>query len=194
MFGLFHIREHQRGLWFRKGDFQDVLQPGSDLAAESATTTSRSSTRSRRASSTRCSTCWSTKPALRAQLAIVDLARHGARDRLEGRPPAADPRPGPSRVLEDAARKLDVEIYSIAQTFRFAHPQLQAILQAPDATKWFDGVQVDRPRGRSALPRRRADRPSRPGSARVLEGHGQGHVEERSTAASRWPTSPVRKS
>ena len=29
MFRMFHIREHQRGLWFRRGDFQDVLMPGS---------------------------------------------------------------------------------------------------------------------------------------------------------------------
>src|SRR3954471_19352908 len=29
MFRLVHVREHERGLWFRRGDFKDLILPGS---------------------------------------------------------------------------------------------------------------------------------------------------------------------
>jgi hypothetical protein len=38
--------------------------------------------------------------------------------------------------------KLVVEIFDIAQEVRFAHARMQAILQAPEATKFLDGVAV----------------------------------------------------
>jgi len=141
MFRLVHVREHERGLWFRRGDFKDLILPGStwllnwqdridvvdviktprfdhpliDLLVE--------------------------KPTLREQLIVVDL------DSMQRAIVWKDGRllqilaPGRHAFWKTQA-KLEIEIYSISEDLRFIHPRLQAVLQAPDAAKFFEGVMV----------------------------------------------------
>ena len=79
-------------------------------------------------------------PALRAQLLIVELAemeraivwKDGRVLQILG--------PGRHAFWKTSTSKLDVEVYSIDQKLRFEHPRLQAILQVPDAQKFFQGV------------------------------------------------------
>src|SRR3954469_4209178 len=140
MFRLFHIREHQRGLWFRRGDFQDVLMPGSTWLLHPNDTVEIVDTLVTRFEHKLLDVLVD-KPALRAQLEIVDL---GALERAivwkDGRL-FQILAPGRHAFWKTSA-KLEVEFYSIAADVRFTHPKLQAILQAPGATNMFDGVMV----------------------------------------------------
>lgn len=141
MFRLIHVREHERGLWFRRGNFQDLILPGStwllswqdkihivdvvanvrfdhpllDLLVE--------------------------KPQLREQLEIVDLdAMQRAIVWKDGRLLQIL---GPGRhAFWKTSAKLQIETFSIADDVRFAHPRLQAVLQNAEATKFLDGVMV----------------------------------------------------
>src|SRR3954471_19138099 len=72
MFGLFHIREHQRGLWFRKGDFQDVLQPGTTWLLNLHDSVEIIDTLATRFDH-KLLDVLANKPALRAELEIVEL-------------------------------------------------------------------------------------------------------------------------
>ena len=72
MFRLFHIREHQRGLWFRRGDFQDVLMPGSTWLLHPADTVEIVDTLVTRFEHKLLDVLID-KPQVRAQLEIVDL-------------------------------------------------------------------------------------------------------------------------
>src|SRR6516225_3788334 len=72
MFRMFHIREHQRGLWFRKGDFQDVLMPGSTWLLHPADTVEIIDTLMTRFEHKLLDVLID-KPQLRSQLEIVDL-------------------------------------------------------------------------------------------------------------------------
>src|SRR6184192_258213 len=72
MFRMFHIREHQRGLWFRRGDFQDLLMPGSTWLLHPADSVEIVDTLVTRFEHKLLDVLID-KPQLRAQLEIVDL-------------------------------------------------------------------------------------------------------------------------
>ena len=140
------IKKHERGLWFRHGDFRRVLTPGAHRF---------------------WSRLWSGKD----RVEIVDtlktkfehpmldmLLQHGdgvVRDALhvvdltdvERALVWRDDRLayvlGPGRhALWKQPYRLYVEAFNVS-TFRFEHPRLATILQHPDASRWLDGVQVD---------------------------------------------------
>ena len=140
MFRMFHIREHQRGLWFRRGDFQDLLMPGSTWLLHPADTVEIVDTLVTRFEHKLLDVLID-KPQIRAQLEIVDL---GAMERAivwkDGRL-FQILAPGRHAFWKTSA-KLEIEIYSILSEVRFTHPQLQAILQSPGAVNMFDGVMV----------------------------------------------------
>ena len=195
MWQKIHIKQHERGLLFRRGDFVRPLGPG----------TYRIPFWGRRRDRIEVVDTLKTKfehplldvlvehdrPARAAPRGRSD--RHAAGAGLEGRP--ARPRSSARAATPSGRRRrtIEVETFDVSE-FRFAHPQLQAILQHPDATKWLDGVQVERQRGRPALPRRRADRALGEGLHVFWKGTGKVALEERSTCASRSPTSRARKS
>src|SRR2546421_8229127 len=140
MFRMFHIREHQRGLWFRRGDFVDLLMPGSTWLLHPADTVEIVDTLVTRFEHKLLDVLID-KPQVRAQLEIVDL---GAMERAivwkDGRLYQILA-PGRHAFWKTSA-KLEIEIYSIQSEVRFTHPKLQAILQSPGATNVFDGVMV----------------------------------------------------
>jgi SPFH domain / Band 7 family len=140
MFRLFHIREHQRGLWFRRGDFQDLLQPGSTWLLHPSDTVDIVDTLVTRFEHKLLDVLID-KPQVRAQLEIVDL---GAMERAivwkDGRL-FQILAPGRHAFWKTNA-KLEIEIYSIETDVRFAHPKLQAILQTPGAVNFLEGVMV----------------------------------------------------
>jgi regulator of protease activity HflC (stomatin/prohibitin superfamily) len=138
------IKKHERGLWFRHGDFRRVLGPGAHRF---------------------WSRLWSHKDRIdvfdtmktkfehpmidlllqhdhvRDALHVVDLtdverARVWRDDRL-----AYVQGPGRHALWKQPYR-LYVEAFNVS-SFRFEPPRLQAVLQHPDATKWIDGVQVN---------------------------------------------------
>jgi regulator of protease activity HflC (stomatin/prohibitin superfamily) len=140
MFRIFHIREHQRGLWFRKGDFMDVLAPGSTWLLWPNDTVEIVDTLATRFEHKLLDVLIE-KPQIRALLEVVDL---GSMERAivwkDGR---LFQILGPGRhAFWKTNAKLEIELYSIVSDVRFSHPRVQAILQAPDALKFFDGVMV----------------------------------------------------
>src|SRR5688572_6808529 len=144
MFTKIRIKKHERGLWFRHGDFRRILAPGAHRF-------------------------WSRLWSLKDRVEIVDtlktsfshamldvmLAHDHVRDALhvvdltdvERALVWKDDRLayilGPGRhAFWKTPYRLYVEAFNVA-TFRFEHPRLATILQHADATKWLDGVQVN---------------------------------------------------
>src|SRR5262245_23098154 len=144
MFIKTHIRKHERGLRFLRGDFVEVLQPGTHynfawlwyIGEERVEKVDTLKTRFEHS----LLDVLIQDPALRDELLIVDLA-DGERaivwkdDRL-----LAILGPGRYAYWKTPA-KLSVEIHKI-ETFRFDHPKLQAIIASPGALLWFEGVMV----------------------------------------------------
>ena len=133
MFRMFHIREHQRGLWFRKGDFQDLLLPGSTWLLHPADTVEIVDTLVTRFEHKLLDVLVD-KPQLRAQIEVIDLAA------LERAIVWKDGRLfqilGPGRhAFWKTERQARGRGLLDRDEVRFAHPKLQAILQAPGATK-----------------------------------------------------------
>lgn len=144
MFGLIRIRRHERGLWFRHGDFMGVLGPGKHRFW--------SRLWSRRDRVEIASTL-----ATRVQHDLIDLiaAHDAARDELlvidlndtERGLLWKDDRLaeilGPGRhVFWRSPSVLQVEVHRVTDG-RLEHPRLPAILQHPSAAKWLEGVKVE---------------------------------------------------
>src|SRR5687768_2524174 len=144
MFFKIHIRRHERGLWFRKGDFHKLLGPGTHYNWGVFWNSSRDIVQVVDTLKTRFSheqlEVLARAPQLRDELLVLDLA-DGQRAivwkdaRLLGVL-------GPGlHALWKSPAKLEVEVYAIDQ-FRFEHAKLSSILAQPDAARWFDGVMV----------------------------------------------------
>lgn len=138
------IRQHERGLWFRNGDFEELLGPGAyfkwrwifGLRKDNVEIADTLKTRFEHA----LLDVLLANTQVRGALQVVDLA-DGERaivwkdDRLfailgSGR-----------YAFWKTAAKLNVETF-LVESFRFEHARLQAVLASPDAAKWFDGVMV----------------------------------------------------
>ena len=145
MFFKTHITQHQRGLWFRKGDFLRVLGPGTHynwrvLWNPFGHRVEVIDTLKPRFEHPLLDVLL-TNDALRRELTVIDLAdgeraivwKDGRLLSILG--------PGRYAYWKTAQHVIDVEVWSI-DTFRFAHRKLQAVLAAPDALKWFEGVMV----------------------------------------------------
>jgi regulator of protease activity HflC (stomatin/prohibitin superfamily) len=145
MFFKTHISQHQRGLWFRDGDFLRLLGPGTHynwrfLWSPSADRIEVIDTLKLRFEHPLLDVLLAHDD-LRRELTVIDLAdgeraivwKDGRLLSILG--------PGRYAYWKTAQVSIDVEVWSI-DTFRFTHRKLQAVLAAPDAVKWFDGVMV----------------------------------------------------
>jgi hypothetical protein len=138
MFQMFHIREHERGLWFRRGDFFDLLMPGATWLIGLRDSVEKVDTLNPRFEHKLLDVLVE-KPQLRSQLEVINLdAMQRAIVWKDGRL-LAILGPGLHAFWKTNA-KLEIEIYSIADAVRFQHPRLQVILQSADAAKFFQGV------------------------------------------------------
>jgi regulator of protease activity HflC (stomatin/prohibitin superfamily) len=141
MFRLVHVREHERGLWLRRGDFKDVILPGSVWLLNWNDTIHVVDVLAKPKFEHPLLDLLVEKPTLREQLEVINL------DSMQRAIVWKDGRvlsilgPGLHAFWKTPA-KLAIEIFDIAQEVRFAHPRMQAILQAPEATKFLDGVAV----------------------------------------------------
>ncbi len=143
MFNKIHIRKHERGLWFRRGDFYKLLMPGSHYVWHGAFTHNRVEivdTLKVRFEHPLLEQLVR-EDELRSALLIVDLT--DTERALVWKDARLFAILGPGRhAFWDTPHRLAVETFDVS-TFRFEHARLASILQHPDATKWVDGVQVD---------------------------------------------------
>jgi regulator of protease activity HflC (stomatin/prohibitin superfamily) len=139
MFRRIHIREHERGLWFRRGDFHQVILPGNAWLLNWQDRVDVIDTIAKPRFEYALLDVLVTKPKFREQVEVVNL------DAMQRAIVWKDGRlltilgPGLHAFWKTPAR-LEIETYSIADNVRLTHPRLQAVLQSPDATKFFDGV------------------------------------------------------
>ena len=142
MFKTIHIKKHERGLWFRRGDFERLLYPGTYRFWEMPWNFG----------STKVETVDLLKARfehpmldvlidderLRESLIVVDLTdderalvwKNGRLLHILG--------PG-RHAYWKLPHALTVETFDVT-SFRLEHRKLQAILQHPDALRWLDGV------------------------------------------------------
>lgn len=142
MFTNKHIKKHERGLVFRDGDFLQLLQPG-DYRIWNLT--GRNSVQVVNTLETQFRhnllDALILEPELMEELLVVDL---GDSERaIVWKDERLAYLLGPGRhAFWLANGRLRVERFDVSQ-FRFEHPRLQVILRHTDATKFFDGVQVE---------------------------------------------------
>src|SRR3954467_15899473 len=133
-----HIRKHERGLHFRKGDFHRLLAPGTHRIWR------------RRVESIDALKVQFTHPLLeqfvreeelKSALLIIDLT--DTERALVWKDARLFAILGPGRhAFWDTPHRLAIETFDIG-SFRFEHPRLATVLQHPQATLWLDAVQVD---------------------------------------------------
>ncbi|HEY7089737.1 MAG TPA: slipin family protein [Tepidisphaeraceae bacterium] len=140
MFRLVHVREHERGLWFRRGDFQDLIMPGSTWLLSWQDKIVIVDTLATRFEHPLLDVLI-TKPQLLAQLQVVNLdSMQRALVWKDGRL-LAILGPGLHAFWKTSA-KLEIETFDITSSIRLDHRRLQAILQSPEASKFLQGVVV----------------------------------------------------
>src|SRR5438067_272073 len=143
MWHKIHIKQYERGLMFRRGDFVRPLGPGTyvipvwRIARERIEIVSTLKTKFEHP----LLDVLVKDDRLREQLAVLDLSdTQRALVWKDGRLYSIV---GPGRhAFWIVPAKIDVELFDVGE-FRFAHPKLAAILQHPDALKFLDGVQVE---------------------------------------------------
>ena len=144
MFTKIHIRKHERGLWFRRGDFVRLVGPGTHYNFGWLWTLGRDKVEVVDTLKTRFEhpllDVLVTDPRVQSELLVVDLA-DGERA-IVWKDDRVLQILGPGRhAFWRTPNRVSVEVYKVEE-FRFTHPKIQAILAAPDAAKWFDGVMV----------------------------------------------------
>jgi len=142
MFTNIHIKKHERGLLFRRGDFVRLLRPGTyrfwDLL--SRTKVAVVSTLETNFKHPLLDVLL-LEPSVQDELLVLDLA-DGERA-IVWKDERLAYVLGPGRhALWLASGKLRVERFDISQ-FRFEHPKLSLILQNGEALKFLEGVMVD---------------------------------------------------
>ncbi len=145
MFGKVRIRKHERGLWFRHGDFKRLLAPGTYRLWGRLWSLSRDTVEIVSTLQTRFA-----HPLLdvligndevRDALMLVDLA--DAERALLWKDGRLAFILGPGRhAFWRTPYELSVETFNV-NDFRFAHARIEAVLAQPDAAKWLDGVEVE---------------------------------------------------
>ena len=139
------IKKHERGLWFRHGDFRRLLPPGahrfwSRLFSPGKDRVEVVDTMKTKFEHPMLDVLLQHEHVLDA-LHVVDLtdverALVWKDDRL-----AYVIGPGRHAFWKQPYR-LFVETFNVA-TFRFEHPRLATVLQHPEAARWLDGVQAE---------------------------------------------------
>jgi len=138
------IRKHERGLWFRHGDFKQLLAPGRNWLWSRLWTAGNRvelvDTLNTRFEHPLLPMLLKEEPVAR-ELPVVDLT--DTQRTLVWKDERLLQIVGPGRhAYWNSPAALRVETFSI-DAFRFAHPRLAAILQHADAPRWRDGVQID---------------------------------------------------
>jgi len=138
MFNKIHIRKHERGLHFRKGDFVRLLTPGSHRVwrgrVEILDTLKVRFEHPLLEQLVR-------EPELKSALLLVDLT--DTERALVWKDARLFAMLGPGRhAFWDTPHRLAIETFDIS-AFRLDHPRLATILQHSDALKWLDGVQAE---------------------------------------------------
>jgi len=145
MFVTVRIRQHERGLLFRYGDFVRLLAPGKYRFWQRLISAKRAEVQVVDTLATRFE-----HPMLEMLLQHQEV--YAALEVVESSDTQRaivwkDNRVlcvlGPGRfAFWKRQGMVRVEQYDV-ESFRFEHRNLQAIIQAPDATRWLDGVKVD---------------------------------------------------
>lgn len=142
---MINIREHERGLWLRRGNFHRVLRPGRYWLWSRLISRTRD-----RVEVFNTLECRFAHPLLdvlahydeiREELLVVEL---GDRERaLVWKDDRLAYLLGPGRhAFWRKPYQLTVETHRVDE-LRLVHPRLAAILQHPEATKYFEGVKVE---------------------------------------------------
>ncbi len=143
MFNKVHIKQFERGLLFRRGDFVRILAPGTyriglwNFDRDVIEVVSTLKTKFEHA----LLDVLISNAALREQLVVLDLTdTQRALVWKDGRLLTIV---GTGRhAFWKTPASIEVEIYDIG-AFKFSHPKLAAILQHTDALKFLDGIQVE---------------------------------------------------
>src|SRR5687767_2060116 len=139
------IKRHERGLWFRHGDFRQLLRPGahrfwSRLWSPTKDRVEFADTMKTKFEHPMLDVLLQHAHVLDA-LHVVDLT--DVERALVWRDDRLAFVLGPGRhAFWKQPYRLFVETFNVG-TFRFEHPRLATILQHPEATRWLDGVQVE---------------------------------------------------
>jgi regulator of protease activity HflC (stomatin/prohibitin superfamily) len=146
LFKTLHIKKHERGLWFRRGDFQNVLAPGTyriwfwnrrkDVVEIVDTTQSRFAHP--------MLDVLLTHGLLRDLLHVLDL--NDAQRALVWKDDRLAYILGPGRwAFWKLPYAIQIAVFDVSDAGRlkFEHPRLATILQHPDALRWLEGVFVD---------------------------------------------------
>src|SRR4051812_18268427 len=141
-----HIRRHERGLLFRRGDFERLLPPGDHwllgrIVRPAAYKVEVADTLKTKFEHPMLDVLLEHNGHLRDALHVVDLSdTERALVWKDGRLAYVV---GPGRhAFWKQPHRLAVETFDVS-AFRFTHPRLATILQHPQATQWLDGVQVE---------------------------------------------------
>ncbi len=145
MFGKIRIGKHQRGLWFRHGDFHRLMKPGkyrlwSRVIGRLYDRVQVVSTLITRFEHPLLDVLVD-EPAVRDELSVLNLAQN------ERALIWCDNRlahiVGPGRhAFWKEPYDLTIETFD-ASTLHFAHARLDAIVAHPDAAQWLGGIDVD---------------------------------------------------
>ena len=147
-----HIRQHERGVWFRDGDFRRLLEPGDHRLWSPFWATPRDVVLPADTLSTRFDHAlldvMLEQAHVRDALHVVDLT--DVERALVWKDERLAYVLGPGRhAFWKTPYRLYVETYrvdpngSAGAGFWFQHPRLQVVLKHADASKWLDGVQVN---------------------------------------------------
>src|SRR5688572_1156175 len=146
LFKTIHIKKHERGLWFRRGDFIDVLGPGAhrvavwNLRKDRIEVVDTTQTRFTHA----MLDVLLTHGVLRDQLHVVDL--NDTQRALVWKDDRLAHVLGPGlHAFWQVPHAVHVAVFDVGHgaSLKFEPPRLSAILQHPDAVRWLEGVFVD---------------------------------------------------
>jgi regulator of protease activity HflC (stomatin/prohibitin superfamily) len=141
------VRTHERGLWFRHGEFRAVLGPGVHYFAGPFLTGRRDRVTVVSTLSTRFEhpmlDVMLKQPHVRDALHVVDLT--DVERALVWKDERLAYVLGPGRhALWKEPYRLYVETFRVSDRGgRFEHPRLAVVLKHPDAPRWLDGVTVN---------------------------------------------------
>ncbi len=145
MFGLVRIRKHERGLWFRHGDFHGLLEPGKYRLWSRLWSRVRDRVEIMDTLHTRfehpLADVLVTQPALQRELTVVDLSDHERAIVWKDDRIACVLGPG-RHAFWKTPYALTVERFDV-DAFEFEHPRVEAILAHPDAAKWLGGLDIE---------------------------------------------------
>jgi hypothetical protein len=139
------IKQHERGLWFRHGDFKGLLKPGeylfwSRLVGSKRDTVEVVNTLAMKFEHRAVGDARAESRAARGaggRGADPDSASAG----LEGWVGSARAWRGPDCLLEGVGR-IQVEVFDSAEV-RFSHSKLEAVLAHPSASAFLESVEVE---------------------------------------------------